>query len=247
MATRESRPRFVHGRSWPGAPQEYPNPVVIADYPEQMRVGQEYSIYIDYTYSQVPEPHLLPDSFVESIGFTFTGEIDLLSTDFVQFRESEGYVGGPYEHTVRRAHKMVDIDYEIWQKEEIRFRINEPINYPGNSLHVRVGGSVVHGWLSTDDADIVTVSQTRDLPDAVMGEEERSKYVSRALTVPEDQGKGLPPINYDWYDFLKEHIWPHHDVAKWLRNEEGAPQDYIDELLAAYPDLGKPDRASDGT
>ena len=223
----------------PGAPEAYPYPVVIADYPEQMHVGQEYSIHLDYTYSQVPEPHSLPDSFVEYVNFGFTGEIDLLSTDFVQIYESRGATGGPYEHVVRTAHKKVDIDYELWYKEEIRFRINEPINYPGNGLHVSVGGSTIHRWMDTDDAGIVTISETENIPDAIASGEININ-VSRALTVPEDQGKGLPPIDDGLYEFLKEHIWPHWDVPEWMRDREGASQAYIDELLEAYPDLATP-------
>ena len=229
----------------PGAPEEYPHPVVIADYPEQMRVGQEYSIYIDYTYSQVPEPHSLPDSFVDYVNFGFTGEIDLLSTDFIQISESRGYVGGPYEYVLRDAHKMVDIDYELWYKEEIRFKINEPINYPKNVLHVSVGGTVIHRWLDTDDAGIVTVLETQNIPDAIIGEEESGKYRSRALTVPEDQGTGLPPIDDGLYEFLKEHVQPYWNVPEWLRDDEDFPQAYIDELLEAYPDLATPAEHTD--
>ena len=220
----------------PGAPEAYPHPVVIADYPEQMRVGQEYSIHIDYTYSQVPEPHTLPDPFVDYVNFGFTGEIDLLSTDFVQIYESISAMGGPYEHVIRTAHKKVDLDHELWYKEEIRFRINEPINYPGNGLHVSVGGSTIHRWLDTDDAGIVTISETQNIPDAIANGEININR-SYALTVPEDQGKGLPPIDDGLYEFLKKHIQPHWDVPEWMRDKEGAPQAYIDELLEAYPDL----------
>ena len=219
-----------------GAPQAYPNPVVIVDYPEQMRVGQEYSLHIDFTYSQVLEPHSLPDSFVDYVTFTFNGNVDLLSEDFVQFQERIGGAGGPYEHITRRAHKMIDMDHESWYKEEIRFRITGPINYPGNALHVNMGGAVVNRWLDTDDAGIVSISETQNIPDAIANGEININS-SYALTVPEDQGKGLPPIDDGLYEFLKKHIQPHWDVPEWMRDREGAPQAYIDELLEAYPDL----------
>lgn len=230
-----------------GAPEQYPHPVLIVDYPELMRVGQEYSIYVNYTYSQVPDPRVLPDPFMQSVNFTFGGNIDLLSTDFAHLPKVNVGTGGPYEHSIREAYKRVDVDRESWNEEEIRFRINAPMNYHGNQLHVNIGGMVVHGWLSTDDAGIVTVSNTQHFPDSVLDEDGRNKYSSRALEAPEDQGTGFPPINDDLYEFLKEHIQPHWDVPEWLRTDGDFPQDYIDELLAAYPDLAEPAAQADPT
>ena len=81
----------------------------------------------------------------------------------------------------------------------------------------------------------------------MLDEDGSNKYMSRALTAPEGQGEGVPPINDDLYEFLKEHIQPYWDVPAWLRDEEHLPQEYIDELIAAYPDLAIPAGQADLT
>ena len=221
-------------------PREFPLPTVVADYPRTTQVGEVYSVYIDFTYSLVDNPHILPDSFEQEIQLLLPGSIEVLSKEFVEYEHVFSGTGGPYEFSTYQANKTVSIDYEVWQSDEIRLRINEPINYPGNVMHVGVGDTFVSRWLETDDAGTVTFLQEDNRLDVIVDPEaEAAMYRSHATETP-DTTFVPPPIDNSFYQFIKNHIQPHEDVTEWLQNAELFDQEYIDELLEAYPDLATP-------
>ena len=212
------------------APVEYGWPTVIFDYPSQMKVGQEYSIYLNYTYSTVPRAYLLPDSFEVDVSFAFGEGIEVISKEFGTVHTSVGHSGTPYEYSQHRTAKLVDVDYEVWQQDEIRFRINEPVNGEGAILFAKVGLTQAYRWLETDEYGIVTLLDEQPVADAAHGEGERRNF-SVAIHTPSDE----PPIIDDaLYEFLRDYVKPFEDVRKSL---EGYPQEFIDEIFRKYPDL----------
>ena len=210
-------------------PVEYGWPTVIFDYPSQMKVGQEYSIYINYTYSTVPQAYLLPDSFETDVGLLFGNGIEVLGEEFAPAYTRVHYGGTPYEYPLHRTAKLVDVDYEMWQQDEIRFRINKPVNGEGAKLSAKVGLTVTDRWLQTDEDGTVTLLDEKPTADAVHGEERRN--TGRSISTPEGW---LPPIDDHLYEFLRDQVKPLEDVRQSL---EGYPQEFIDEIFRKYPDL----------
>ena len=219
-------------------PRPYPLPTVVADYPNITQVGEEYSVYIDFTYSLVDNPHILPDSFEQDIQLILAGPIEILSDGFTESERVFAGLGGPYEYSTYQANKIVSIDSEVWQRDEIRFRINEPVNALGNVMHVGIGGTFVSRWLDTDDEGTVTFLQEDNSPDVVADLDATVNTNQSYATEPPDTTFVPPPIDDSFYWFIKNNIQPHEDVAAWLRDAEIFDQEYIDELLATYPDLG---------
>ena len=211
------------------APVEYGWPTVIFDYPSEMKVGQKYSIYLNYTYSTVPRAYLLPDSFEVDVGLVFGDGIEVLSEEFGPVTTGVRYGGTPYEYSTHHTAKLVDVDYEVWQQDEIRFRINEPVNGEGAILLAKVGLTHTYRWLETDGDGTVTLLNEKPVADAVHGEERRN--TSRSISTPEDW---LPPIDDHLYEFLRDQVKPLEDVRQSL---EGYPQEFIDEIFRKYPDL----------
>ena len=194
-----------------------------------MKVGQKYSIYLNYTYSTVPRAYLLPDSFEVDVGLVFGDGIEVLSEEFGPVTTGVRYGGTPYEYSTHHTAKLVDVDYEVWQQDEIRFRINEPVNGEGAILLAKVGLTHTYRWLETDGDGTVTLLNEKPVADAVHGEERRN--TSRSISTPEDW---LPPIDDHLYEFLRDQVKPLEDVRQSL---EGYPQEFIDEIFRKYPDL----------
>ena len=149
------------------APRPYPLPTVLADYPSIAQVGEEYSVYIAFTYSLVDNPHILPDSFEQDIQLLLPGSMEVLSEGFIDYDRVFSGTGGSRGFSTYQVNKIVSIDSEVWQREEIRLRINDPINYPGNVMHVGIGGTFLSRWLDTDDACTVTFLQEDNRADVI--------------------------------------------------------------------------------
>lgn len=212
------------------APSGYGWPTVIFDYPSQMKVGQEYSIYLNYTYSTVPRAYLLPDSFEVDVYTSFGDGIEVISEEFGPVHTRVHYGGTPYEYPIHRTAKLVDVDYEVWQQDEIRFRINKPVNGEGAVLSAKVGLTATARWLETDEYGTVTLLDEQPVADAAHGEGERRNF-SVAINIPSDE----PPLIDDaLYEFLRDYVKPFEDVRKSL---EVFPQEFIDEVFEKYPDL----------
>lgn len=212
------------------APEAYGRPTVIFDYPSRMEVGQEYSIYVNYTYSTVPRAYLLPDSFEVDVGLTFGDGIEVISKGFGFELTRVHYGATPHAYSIHRTAKLVDVDYEVWQQDEIRFRINEPVNGEGAVLHAKVGLTAAYRWMETSEDGAVRLLE-EPVADALHGEAER-RNTSSSISTP---GEWLPPIiDDDLYKFLRDYVKPYEDVRKHL---EGFPQEFIDELFRKYPDL----------
>ena len=211
------------------APVEYGWPTVIFDYPSQMKVGQEYSIYLNYTYSTVPQAYLLPDSFEVDVSLFFGDGIEVIGEEFDPVFTRVRYGGTSYEYPIHRTGKLVDVDYEVWQQDEIRFRINKPVNGEGAMLSANVGLTDANRWLETDEDGTVRLLDEQPVADAIRGEERRN--VSDSISTPEGW---LPPIDDHLYEFLRDQVKPLEDVRQSL---EGYPQEFIDEIFRKYPDL----------
>ena len=211
------------------APVEYGWPTVIFDYPSQMKVGQEYSIYLNYTYSTVPQAYLLPDSFEVDVSLFFGDGIEVIGEEFDPVFTRVRYGGTPYEYPIHRTGKMVDVDYEVWQQDEIRFRINKPVNGEGAMLSANVGLTSTDRWLETDEDGTVRLLDEKPVTDTIRGEERRN--ASDSISTPDDW---LPPIDDHLYAFLRDQVKPLEDVRQSL---EGYPQEFIDEIFRKYPDL----------
>ena len=223
---------------------------VIFDYPAQMRVGEINTIRLNYTFAEIDDDtgeltkkHRLPDSFEVNIGLTFPSGIEILDDDFVIINSGVTALDTPYEYTVFKSRKLVEINPSIWQQTEIQFRVNEPVNTPKDMLHTWVHAKTAHKWLKTNNG-IVSVLDER--PASVIGQnnklkinqpyQEKSIFLSgESKPITEDT---LPPIIDSFAEFLREHVQPTtSNMTEYLINHDGLPQSYIDELFEKYPDL----------